>query len=448
MKNLLNDVAQRSGRYLDNLSDQPVMPDSGAIERLGALGGPLPNQGMAPLDIVRALDDIAAPATIASAGPRYFGYVTGGALPASLAANWMAGAWDQNGFSVASSPVAAKIETIALDWLVDLFGLPAGSGGGFVTGATMANMSALAAARHHLLAGAGWNVEARGLSGAPPITVIVGGEVHVSLLKALGLIGLGRENVIRVPVDNQGRMIADQAPAIEGPTVICLQAGNVNTGAFDPAAEIIPAAQKAGAWVHVDGAFGIWAAVAPERAHLMAGYSAADSWATDAHKWLNAPYDSGIVLTRHPAALAAAMSVRAAYLHEDTARDPFDFTPECSRRMRGLEIWAALKSLGRDGLAEMIERNCRQAARFANGLRDAGYEILNDVVLNQVLVSFGTPEQTERTITAVQADGACWCGGAVWQGLTAMRISVSNWATTDEDVDRSLTAIKNCAAAN
>jgi len=275
--------------------------------------------------------------------------------------------------------------------------------------------------------------------------VVVGAEAHASLLKALAMLGFGRERVVRVAVDGQGRMDPAGFPEISGPAIVCLQAGNVNTGAFDPAAEIIPRARDAGAWVHVDGAFGIWAAVTPTRAPLMAGYAAADSWATDAHKWLNVPYDGGIVLTRDPAALAAAMSIKAAYLHESEQRDPFDFTPECSRRMRGLEVWTALKSLGRDGLAEMIERNCRQAARLAEGLREAGFEILNDVVLNQVMVSFGSPETTERVIVAVQEDGTCWCGGTVWQGRTAMRISVSSWATTDDDIERSLAAVLGSA---
>jgi len=310
----------------------------------------------------------------------------------------------------------------------------------------MANFSGLAAARHKVLAEVGWSVEADGLFGAPPVTVVVGSEAHASLFKALVMLGFGRERVVRVDADGQGRMDPAGFPEISGPAIVCLQAGNVNTGAFDPASEIIPRAHDAGAWVHVDGAFGIWAATTPDRTHMMDEYMDADSWATDAHKWLNVPYDGGIVLTRHPDALAAAMSIKAAYLHENADRDPFDFTPECSRRMRGLEVWAALKSLGRAGLADMIESNCRQAARFAEGLAAAGFEILNDVVLNQVMVSFGPSETTERVIWAVQEDGTCWCGGTVWQGRTAMRISVSSWATTDDDVEMSLDAILACAS--
>jgi glutamate/tyrosine decarboxylase-like PLP-dependent enzyme len=339
------------------------------------------------------------------------------------------------------------LEQVALTWLLDVLGLPAESGGGFVTGATMANFSGLAAARHAVLKQAGWDVEAQGLFGAPPITVIVGNEVHVSLLKGLSLVGLGRERLVRVPVDGQGRMRADALPRISGPTIVCIQAGNVNSGAFDPAAEIIPIAQAAGAWVHVDGAFGLWAAAAPARAHLAAGLSQADSWATDAHKWLNVPYDSGLVFCRRASDLRAALTHSpAAYLFEGEEREPMEYTPEMSRRARGVEIWAALRSLGRAGLAEMIARCCQHAQRFAEGLSAAGYEVLNDVQLNQVLVSFGDADKTRRVIEAVQQDGTCWCGGTIWQGHTAMRISLSSWTTTDADVEKSLAAILRIAS--
>jgi len=445
MKSLLTDAAARSADYLDGLKGRRVAPAVFDEAGLDSFAEPLPTGATTAGEILRLLDEIAGPATVASAGPRYFGYVTGGALPATVAASWLATAWDQNGFSATSSPVAARIESVALSWLLDLFGFPEDAGGAFVTGATMANFSGLAAARHKVLADAGWSVESDGLFGAPPVTVVVGAEAHASLLKALAMLGFGRERVVRVAVDGQGRMDPAGFPEIDGPAIVCLQAGNVNTGAFDPAAEIIPRAHDAGAWVHIDGAFGIWAAAAPDRTYLMDGFAAAESWATDAHKWLNVPYDGGIVLTRQPHALAAAMSIKAAYLHESAERDPFDFTPECSRRMRGLEVWAALKSLGRDGLAGMIERNCRQAARLAEGLAAAGFDILNDVVLNQVMVSFGSPEATERVIAAVQEDGTCWCGGTLWQGRTAMRISVSSWATTDDEVEKSLDAILACA---
>ena len=310
----------------------------------------------------------------------------------------------------------------------------------------MANFAGLAAARHALLQAQGWDVEARGLFGAPPFTVIVGDEVHVSLLKALGMLGLGRGRVVRVPVDGQGRMIPARVPRIEGPTVVCLQAGNVNTGAFDPAEEIASALQGSGAWIHIDGAFGLWAAASSSRQHLARGVEQADSLATDAHKWLNVPYDSGLVLVRDGRHLKAAMSSSAAYLIEGETRDPHLFVPEMSRRARAIEIWAALRSLGRDGLADLIDRSCNQASRFAVALAEAGHAVLNEVVLNQVLVSFGSPEVTRRVIARVQEEGTCWCGGTVWQGKTAMRISLSSWATTDDDVARSIDAILQCAA--
>jgi glutamate/tyrosine decarboxylase-like PLP-dependent enzyme len=438
---LLQSAAARAQRYLDTLPQRRVAPAPADVARLSAFDTPLPNLPTDPEQVLRELDEYGSPATVASAGPRYFGFVTGGSLPATLAANWLAGAWDQNVFLSVMSPIALTLETVALGWLVDLFALPAGTAGGFVTGATMANFTALCAARHALLARAGWNVEADGLFGAPPITVIAGAEVHASMIKALGLAGFGRGRLVRVPVDEQGRMRADVLPPMAGPTLVCVQAGNVNTGAFDPLPEIIAAAHAAEAWVHVDGAFGLWAAAAPLRAHLVQGIDTADSWGTDAHKWLNVPYDSGLAFVRDPAALRAAMAVSAAYLPEGPVREPGQFTPEMSRRARGVEIWAALRSLGRQGVAELIERNCRQAARFAEGLHAAGLRVLNEVVLNQVLVSFGNDEQTRRAIAALQAEGTCWCGGTVWQGQTAMRISVNSWATTDEDVERSLRAM-------
>jgi glutamate/tyrosine decarboxylase-like PLP-dependent enzyme len=343
------------------------------------------------------------------------------------------------------SPVAAAIEDIALAWLLEVLGLPAGAAGGFVTGATMANFTALAAARHAVLRRAGWDVETMGLFGAPPITVVVGDEVHVSLLKALSMLGLGRERVVRVPADGQGRLRAEALPALREPAIVCIQAGNVNTGAVDPAAPICAQAHAAGAWVHVDGAFGLWLAAAPARAQLVHGVADADSWATDAHKWLNVPYDSGIAFCRDGDALRAAMSTTAAYLQAGEGREPDQFTPEMSRRARGVEVWAALRSLGRAGLAGLIERTCQHATYLAGGLRAAGYDVLNEVVANQVLVAFGDAETTRRVVAAVQAGGTCWCGSTVWHGRTAMRISLSNWSTTEADVERSLAAILESA---
>jgi glutamate/tyrosine decarboxylase-like PLP-dependent enzyme len=444
-KNLLDDAAARAVAYLDGLSERNVFPAPEALGGLVRFEEPLPDGPGDPADTLRMLDAFGSPATTATAGPRYFGFVIGGALPATVAASWLASAWDQNAGMVAGSPVGARLERIASGWLVDLLGLPAGTATAFVTGATMANFTGLAAGRHAVLRSAGWDVEADGLFGAPPVTVVVGAEAHTTVHKALGLLGLGRKRVVVVPVDGQGRMRADALPALSGPTIVCVQAGNVNTGAFDPA-DVITRAREADAWVHVDGAFGLWAAAAPDRAHLFAGYAHASSWATDAHKWLNVPYDSGLAFVRDAAALRAAFSIRAAYLVHATDLDPMDQTPESSRRARGIEVWAALRSLGRGGLRDLFERTCRHATRFAQGLRRAGFEVLNEVVLNQVLVSFGPDERTRRVVAALQKEGTCWCGGTEWQGRAAMRISVSSWATTDADVDRSLDAMIRVAA--
>ncbi len=392
MRKLLIAAAERAIRYLESLDERGVAPDPTVVARLSELDIPLPAHPSEADKTVALLDSYSA-ATMAMAGPRFFGFVIGGALPATLAANWLAGAWDQNSALAAVTPFTAKLEDVALRWLRDVLGLPPETGVGFVTGATMANFTCLAAARHTVLKQAGWDVEADGMFGAPEVAVVVGEEAHPTLFKSLGLAGFGRNRVVRVPVDKQGRMRADLFPVLSGPTIVCLQAGNVNTGAFDPAPELIPKAKAANAWVHVDGAFGLWAAVAPSKAHLMAGYADADSWATDAHKYLNTPYDSGLAFVRYPDVLQAAMAVSAAYLPASPTRDPANFTPELSRRA------------------------------------------------NQVLVMFGDAERTRRVIAGIQQDGTCWCGGTTWQGQTAMRISVSSWATTDVEVERSLEAM-------
>jgi len=446
MRELLQSVAGRAARYLDEIQHRHVSPSAGAVSGLDGFLEPFPAASTDAEDVVRMLDELGSPATMGIAGPRFFGFVIGGALPAALGANWLASAWDQNAGLFIATPTATVLEEVSLRWLLDALSLPAGCGAAFVTGATVANFTALAAARHAVLARAGWDVEARGLFGAPEIQVVVGGEAHPSLIKSLGMLGLGRERLVRVPVDGQGRMRGDQLPLLHAPSIVCMQAGNVNTGAFDPAPEICARARAAGAWVHVDGAFGLWAAASPRYAHLTDGVTDADSWATDAHKWLNVPYDCGLAFVRNPEDLRGAMSLTAAYLPQGAHREPSQYVPELSRRARGIEVWAALKSLGRSGLAGLIERNCRCAQRFADGLAAAGFEILNEVVLNQVLVSFGAPELTARVISAIQEDGTCWCGGTVWQGRSAMRISVSSWATTEADVDRSLEAILRIAA--
>jgi glutamate/tyrosine decarboxylase-like PLP-dependent enzyme len=446
MKKLLEEAADRSIRYIQSLEERDVFPSDDAINNLTQFDESLPEEPTDPETILQLLDDIGSPATVASAGGRYFGFVVGGSLPATVAANWLASAWDQNDGMSVLSPVAVALEQVCLKWLIDVFSLPPGTWGGLVSGATMANFSGLAAARHAILQKQGWDVESRGLFGAPPVNVVVGEEVHVSALKALSLLGFGRERLIRVAVDHQGRMRADALPKLDSATIICIQAGNVNTGAFDPAREVCETAREADAWVHVDGAFGLWAAAAPDRAHLYQGFEAADSWATDAHKWLNVPYDCGIVFCRTPEHLKAAMSTSAAYLVQGDNAEPHHYVPEMSRRARSIEVWAAVRSLGKKGLADMIERTCRFASRMASELKAAGYHILNDVVINQVLVSFGDAETTRRVIERVQAHGTCWCGGTQWQGHTAMRVSVSSWTTSDMDVDRSLDSILRIAA--
>jgi glutamate/tyrosine decarboxylase-like PLP-dependent enzyme len=442
---LLAMAADRARRYLREIGDRRVAPAEKALSRLTRFREPFPENSSDPSEVVAMLDDFGSPATVATMGPRYFGFVTGGALPASVAASWLANAWDQNVALRSMSPVAAELEEVVVGWICEVLGLPAHCEGGLVTCATMANFTGLAAARYALLAKAGWNVVDDGMFGAPPIEVVVGAEVHASIEKALSLAGFGRKRVVKVETDGQGRMRADKLPKFNERTILCIQAGNVNTGAFDPAAEICPCAKEQGAWVHVDGAFGLWVNASPKYRHLTAGFDQADSWATDAHKWPNVNYDSGVVIVRDRAALRAAMTATAAYLEPGSRREPMYHAPEASRRARGVELWAVLKSLGSSGLGALIERTCAHAGRFATGLRAAEFDVLNDVVINQVLVSFGRPETTREVIRRVQDDGTCWCGGTVWQGKTAMRISVSSWATTEADVERSLEAIVRIA---
>jgi len=448
-RKLLADAAARAANYLESLNNRNIGPIPGSIERLAAaLDAPLPDAPSAPQDVLAFLDDYGSPATIASAGGRYFGFVTGGALPVTVAAQYLAAAWDQNCFSYVSSPAIATFEEATLRLVKDALGFPASAAGALVTGATMANFTCLAAARNWVMKQSDWDVDKQGLFGAPSITVIVGEEAHASLYKVLSMLGLGRDRVMRVPVDNQGRMRPDALPAIKGPTIVCIQAGNVNSGAFDPATQIIEWAHDADAWVHVDGAFGLWALASPEHAALAQGFNEADSWAMDAHKWLNVPYDSGIAITRSKEALNQAMSISGSYLLRSDHRDAMDFTPDSSRRARAIEIWAALNCLGRSGLAELVTRNCRQAMKIANRLHAEGVEILNQVDLNQVVVSFGDDERTRRVIAAIQDADVCWCGGTTWQGRAALRISLSSWATTDDDIECSLASILEAERKN
>ena len=377
--------------------------------------------------------------------------MTGGVLPAALGADWLASAWDQNGFTRVSSPAAAAVETAAERWVLEALGLPSGAAVGFTTGATMANLTGIAAARHALLGREGWDVEADGLAGAPPIRVFVGEQVHASMLVALRYAGLGAGRAVRVGVDDQGAMRADalvEALASgEGPAIVCAQAGEVNTGAFDPLDAIADAAAEHGAWVHVDGAFGLWAAASPRLRGLVAGAERADSLAVDSHKWLNVPYDGGLAVVADRAAVRGAQGVRASYLPEEDGREPFDYVPEMSRRARGVPVYAALRSLGRRGLAELVERCCALSRRLAEAIDDVpGAEVLNDVVLNQVLVRFGDDDERTRAVIAeVQRGGEAWLGGTVWRGRAAARVSVSNWSTTEDDIDRLAAALAAAA---
>ena len=458
VRNLLGQASEYAISYLEGVERRPVGKpvDVAAMRQL--LGGELPEQGEPESAVLEKLVRDGDPGIVATAGPRYFGFVIGGALPVAVAADWMTSTWDQNAGLYVISPANSVAEETAGRWVAELLGLPSEVSFGFVTGCQAANFSGLAAARHFLLDRAGWDVERKGLFGAPEIEVVLGEEAHVTIHTALQMLGLGSERVHRVPVDGQGRMIASKLsstlePLAGRPLLVCTQAGNVNTGAFDPLREIAEVSRKHGAWVHVDGAFGLWAATSPSLRHLVDGVELADSWATDAHKWLNVPYDCGLVFCRHPAAHNAALTAQASYLQqtEGRERDPFEWTPEFSRRARGFTVWAALRHLGRNGVRELVERCCSHALRFADGLSlYEGPEVLNEVALNQVLVRFSpSPDAdgqakdafTRDVIRRVQEDGTCWLSGTTWQGKAAMRISVSNWSTTEEDVDRSVEAI-------
>lgn len=438
------DAARRASEYRREVKTAPVRPQPEAD--LSPVGGPLPETGTDPEHVIASIDEIVTPATMGFSSPRFYGWVIGGVYPVALAADWMTSAWDQNTVYYDASPGTVALEAAALRWVREAAGLPESSWGAFVTGTTVGNMTALAAARNSVLADVGWDVTSDGLFGAPHVEVIVGEEVHPSLVKALGIVGLGRDRVTRVPVDDQGRMRPDAFPAIDGPTIVCLQAGNVNTGSFDPMSDIIPEARSQGAWVHVDGAFGFWAAVSPAHRHLTGGMELADSWATDCHKYLNVPYDAGIVLVRDPSTLERVMSVAAEYLPPgEIGQDPGVYTPELSRRARGVPTYAVLRTLGRQGLIDLVDRTVELAQLFAHRLSEEGFEILNDVVLNQVLVSFGESDETRRLTQSVVEDGVMFAGPTVWQGRTAMRISVSGHSTTEEDIERSVRAILRAA---
>jgi glutamate/tyrosine decarboxylase-like PLP-dependent enzyme len=458
LRRLLEDTAGIAADYLEGIPDRPVGWTASVGELRASLGGPLPEAPSDPREVIAELAAAAEPGLVASPGGRYFGFVIGGAVPAALAADWLTSTWDQNAGLFVCGPSAAIAEEVAGAWVAELLGLPDGVSFGFVTGCQMAHVTGLAAARYSVLERVGWDVNERGLIGAPPVHVVAGAERHATVDRALRHLGLGTACIVSVPADGQGRMLPDAlrdalAP-LDGPTIIVAQAGDVNTGAIDPMEEVADISHEAGAWLHVDGAFGLWAAASPVLRHLVAGVERADSWATDAHKWLNVPYDSGIAFCAHPEAHQAAMGIRAGYLvHADAdgPRDELDWNPDFSRRARGFPVYAAIRSLGRSGVAELVERCCAHAQRFAEALAATpGVELLNDVVLNQVLVRFLDDDgahdaYTRAVVSAVQEDGTCWLSGTVWHGIAAMRISICNWSTTSEDVDRSLEAIVRAA---
>jgi glutamate/tyrosine decarboxylase-like PLP-dependent enzyme len=453
VRTLLRRTAELASDYLESLEHRPVFPQVTADELRQSLGGPLPEAPTDPQEVVERLAQSAEPGLVAIGSGRYFGFVIGGALPSALAADWLASAWDQNAGLYIAGPSASVVEQVVREWVCDLLGLPEHSSIGLVTGTQMGSVTALAAARFRVLERAGWDVGRDGLSGAPRIRVLVGAKRHVTIDRALRLLGLGAPDA--VASDSQGRLEADALrvalAAYDGPTIVCAQAGEVNTGAFDPFEEVAAAAKEHGAWLHVDGAFGLWAAASPELRHLVRGAERADSWITDAHKWLNVPYDSAFVLCSDPEAHRAAMTTSASYLIQDdtgTVYDQVDWVPEFSRRARGFAVYAALRTLGRRGLADLVERTCACARRFAAGIVELpGAQLLNDVVLNQVLFRFDADERTDDALRRVQESGDVWLSGTTWDGRRAIRVSVSNWQTGDEEIDLALDSFRRAVQA-
>jgi len=449
-RELLRRTAEIASDFLETLDDRPIWPQADVDELRATLGGPLPEGPSEPREVIETLADAAEPGVVGIPSGRYFGFVIGGALPASLAADWLTSTWDQNAGLVVGGPSAAVVEEIAGEWLKDLLGIPSTASFSFVTGCQLAHVTSLAAARHAVLERVGWDVELDGLAGSPRITVVTGDRRHVTIDRALRLLGLGSGSTVHVAVDSQGRMLADALESSlrdsDGPAIVCAQAGEVNTGAFDSFSDIATLTREAGAWLHIDGAFGLWASASPRLRHLTAGVEHADSWATDAHKWLNVPYDSGLAFVAHPEAHRAAMRLTADYLVADphAARDQMDWTPEFSRRARGFAVYAGLRSLGRSGIAALIEGSCARARQFAAAIEELpGCEVLNEVVLNQVLFRFEDDDTTAAAVAAVQASGEAWMSGTVWDGRSAIRLSVSNWRTTEDDIDRTVAAFES-----
>ncbi len=433
--------------YMRTIRERVVYPSARAIQGLDEFREDLPENPADPREILEMLHRAGSPATVAQTGGRYFGFVNGGVVPAAVAVKWLSDAWDQNAALHVISPVASVLESVCESWLTDLLGLPKGTAAGLVGGTSTATLCGLAAGRDEILRRLGWDVGAKGLFGAPELRVILGAQAHASVFKALSLLGLGRERVTVVPADDQGRLMADNMPRLDNRTLLILQAGNVSTGAFDPFTQVCGQARSAGAWVHVDGAFGLWAAASPKRRRLTEGIELADSWSADAHKTLNAPYDNGIVFCRDRESLTRAMRMSGSYIAYSENRDGMLYSPDMSRRARSVELWATLKSLGRNGAAALVDDLCDKAALFAEGLAREGFTIRNEVCFNQVLVSCESPEITTATLAGIQKSGECWCGGASWDNSPAIRVSVCSYMTTGEDIDRSIRAFVEARAA-
>jgi glutamate/tyrosine decarboxylase-like PLP-dependent enzyme len=452
-RELLQRTAQFAADYLESLDERSVFPAVGVEELAAALGGPLPDEPSDPLDVVESMVRAVVPGVVATAGPRYFGYVTGGALPATVAADWLTTTWDQAAAFGVLGLSASIVEEIVGDWLKELFGIPAHASFAITTGCQMAHVTALAAARHEVLSARGWDVREQGLVGSPPIRVVVGAMRHATVDRALRLLGLGNTQIEVVPADGHGRMLPSELlralATTNEPTIVCAQAGEVNTGSFDPLPEIVEVVRETEAWLHVDGAFGLWVAASPTRSLLVEGVGAADSWATDGHKWLNVPYDCGLAFCARPEPHRASMTMRASYYEGQGkwTRDAADWTPESSRRARAFTVYAALRSLGRQGIADLVDRCCSHAQRFAAGISALpGCEVLNDVVINQVLFRFADDDTTNAALVHVQSSGEAWMGGTVWDGRAAIRVSVSNWRTSEADIDRTVAAFEKALA--
>ena len=446
MSDLLNKAKEYAEAYLNKMNNEKIQVGDEARQNLSNLDFDLQSESVDEIEVIERMNKYIEPATMKMTSSKFFGFVIGGSYPVSVASNWMSTAWDQNTGLELTTPATAAVESVSSKWLLKILGLPKDSATAFVTGATVANFTALAAARNHVFKTADWDVEADGLIGAPDLQIIISEESHPTVYKSLAMLGLGRNRVTKVKTDNQGRIDISSFPEVKENSIVITQAGNINSGACDPIAEICDLVKNKNSWVHVDGAFGLWAKASSKYKYLLEGVEKADSWATDAHKWLNVPYDSGLAFVKHKHALKAAMAITASYLPtENAGRNPSDYTPELSRRARGVDIYAVLHHLGTSGVEELVNRCCACAKQFAEGFVAAGYKVMNDVVLNQVVVDFGSEELNLKILDAVQKEGTCWVGQTIWKGITAMRISVSNWQTNSQDVRESLNIILDIA---